>query len=71
MNQTNYKEIAKIIKYSKPEESFALRGVVIQLADYFEKEDKQERIGRALKNLKQTSEPFNKTKFLKNCGVKE
>ncbi len=66
MNQKDYKAIAEIItaylcKYSckKDEKIKKLRnGILEELADYFEKEDK-----------KWDNPIFNKEQFLKDCGV--
>ncbi len=64
MKEENYKAIAKIIK--KCSETFNHLGLVAELANYFEKEEK----GLITANSGLPITPkFNKKQFLKECGI--
>ncbi|MHA1827930.1 MAG: hypothetical protein ACTSX6_04700 [Candidatus Heimdallarchaeaceae archaeon] len=60
MNKTDYKAIAEIIRLTKNNSN---RTRALELADYFEREDKD--------TIIDNSDPFDKEQFLKDCGVIE
>ncbi len=80
MNQKDYKAIGEIItaylcKYTcrKNDKIRKLRdGILTELADYFEKEDKEDlaRTEERFRYHKKRNEGFNREQFLKGCGVK-
>ena len=79
MNQKDYNEIAKIMKWCP--NAFVTKGYkegledgrnnfCKRLADYFEKEDnKQANFGCANESIAEGFKEFNKEQFLKDCGV--
>ncbi len=80
MNQKDYKEIAGIIRSpievgKDTDTTYLIYHYSLtakHLADYFEKEDKEDlnKTEERFKEYKKKNESFNKKQFLKDCGVK-
>ena len=69
MNQTDYRKIAEIIKrrikaLNKDKSVLILKGLSLELADYFKKEDNEIPI-ETIQNP--NFEGFNRKQFLKDC----
>jgi len=83
MNTKDYKAIAKKINphFTNADNILednehqiiqsVLKVIIINLADYFEKEDIKDIPKEALKHLIRDPPLFNKKQFLKDCGVKK
>ena len=71
MNQKDYKEIAEIIKKNLYDERIPDRRFVLELADYFEREDKEEywETHNPKTDVYVGNWKFKKQQFLKDCGV--
>ena len=74
MDQKDYKAIGKIIKehYKGITSVYRLRTLSKRLADYFEREFKEnlEHTEERFKEYKEKHDKFNREQFLKDCGVK-
>jgi len=72
MNQKDYKAIAEIIKNNQIHRETSVNCITSDLADYFEKEykdsptDGEDSYGKTILRV-----AFNRTQFLKDCGIEE
>lgn len=76
MNQKDYKAIAEIIKHhniwGNDKKQHLPNLLILELADYFEKESKERDKDFAESqglNIKEVGKSFNRSQFLRDCGV--